>query len=74
MAATELSPPGSFRVTGSSPIDVSAHIKLLGESLNNIGQKLKEHEVGELGGRVAGEAGGGDRDAKMLGESLNNIG
>lgn len=38
------SPPGGYKVTGSSPIDVAAHIKLLGESLNNIGQKLKEHE------------------------------
>lgn len=39
------SPPSAYKVTGSSPIDVAAHIKLLGESLNNIGQKLKEHEV-----------------------------
>ncbi|XP_042857648.1 uncharacterized protein LOC122243955 [Penaeus japonicus] len=38
------SPPSAYKVTGSSPIDVAAHIKLLGESLNNIGQKLKEHE------------------------------
>lgn len=40
----ENSPPSAYKVTGSSPIDVAAHIKLLGESLNNIGQKLKEHE------------------------------
>ncbi|XP_076037647.1 uncharacterized protein LOC143023059 isoform X2 [Oratosquilla oratoria] len=38
------SPSGSYKVTGCSPIDVAAHLKLLGESLNNIGQKLKEHE------------------------------
>jgi len=38
------SPPGGYKVTGCTPIDVAAHIKLLGESLNNIGQKLKEHE------------------------------
>ncbi|CAF2076937.1 unnamed protein product [Rotaria magnacalcarata] len=42
------SPPSSFKVTGTTPIDVSAHLKLLGESLNNIGQKLKEHEVIKL--------------------------
>ncbi|KAB7507048.1 hypothetical protein Anas_02016, partial [Armadillidium nasatum] len=40
----EASPPTSFKVTGTSPIDVAAHLNLLGESLNNIGQKLKEHE------------------------------
>ncbi|XP_069961432.1 HMG box-containing protein 4 isoform X2 [Cherax quadricarinatus] len=40
----ENSPTSAYKVTGSSPIDVAAHIKLLGESLNNIGQKLKEHE------------------------------
>ncbi|KAK7074726.1 high mobility group [Halocaridina rubra] len=38
------SPSSTYKVTGRTPIDVAAHIKLLGESLNNIGQKLKEHE------------------------------
>lgn len=38
------SPTITYKVTGRTPIDVAAHIKLLGESLNNIGQKLKEHE------------------------------
>ncbi|XP_050732386.1 HMG box-containing protein 4-like isoform X2 [Eriocheir sinensis] len=42
---TDLPSPAPYRVTGTNPIDVAAHIKLLGESLNNIGQKLKEHEV-----------------------------
>lgn len=42
---TDLPTPAPYRVTGTNPIDVAAHIKLLGESLNNIGQKLKEHEV-----------------------------
>ncbi|XP_045122036.1 HMG box-containing protein 4-like isoform X2 [Portunus trituberculatus] len=40
----DLPSPTPYRVTGTHPIDVAAHIKLLGESLNNIGQKLKEHE------------------------------
>lgn len=40
----DLPSPAPYRVTGTHPIDVAAHIKLLGESLNNIGQKLKEHE------------------------------
>ena len=44
-AQGDLSPPTFYKVHGCSPIDVAAHLKLLGESLNNIGQKLKEHEV-----------------------------
>lgn len=36
--------PTNFKVTGNAAIDVAAHMKLLGESLNNIGHKLKEHE------------------------------
>ncbi|XP_068210025.1 HMG box-containing protein 4 [Palaemon carinicauda] len=43
-SSTDPSPPITYKVTGRTPIDVAAHIKLLGESLNNIGQKLKEHE------------------------------
>uniref|UniRef100_A0A6M2DY44 Putative hmg box-containing protein n=1 Tax=Xenopsylla cheopis TaxID=163159 RepID=A0A6M2DY44_XENCH len=33
-----------YKVTGSSPIDVAAYLKLLGESLSIIGERLKEHE------------------------------
>lgn len=31
--------------SGIKPIDVAAHLKLLGESLTIIGERLKEHEV-----------------------------
>jgi len=34
----------SFRVTGTQPIDVAAHLTLLGESLSIIGERLTEHE------------------------------
>lgn len=37
--------PGSYKVTGTSPSDVAAHLKLLGDNLTIIGQRLKEHEV-----------------------------
>ncbi|KAG5871868.1 hypothetical protein JTB14_033874 [Gonioctena quinquepunctata] len=33
-----------FKVSGIKPIDVAAHLKLLGESLTIIGERLKEHE------------------------------
>lgn len=33
-----------FKVNGIKPIDVAAHLKLLGESLTIIGERLKEHE------------------------------
>ncbi|KAJ8946832.1 hypothetical protein NQ318_002112 [Aromia moschata] len=33
-----------YKVTGIKPIDVAAHLKLLGESLTIIGERLKEHE------------------------------
>ncbi|KAG1661837.1 HMG domain-containing protein 4 [Nymphon striatum] len=33
-----------YKVTGSEPIDVAAHMKLLGESLAIIGQRLTENE------------------------------
>lgn len=36
--------PGAFKVTGLEPIDVAAHLKLLGDSLSIIGERLKEHE------------------------------
>lgn len=50
---TTVSPPsprakdsGSmYKVNGIKPIDVAAHLKLLGESLSIIGERLKEHEV-----------------------------
>ncbi|KAF5298014.1 hypothetical protein FQR65_LT09825 [Abscondita terminalis] len=34
----------TFKSTGIKPIDVAAHLKLLGESLTIIGERLKEHE------------------------------
>lgn len=37
--------PSIYKVTGIKPIDVAAHLKLLGESLTIIGERLKEHEV-----------------------------
>lgn len=37
------SPAG--KMSGTAPVDVAAHLKLLGDSLNIIGQRLKEHEV-----------------------------
>ena len=35
---------GMYKVVGTQPIDVAAHLKLLGESLTIIGERLKEHE------------------------------
>ncbi|XP_049824190.1 HMG box-containing protein 4 isoform X2 [Aethina tumida] len=35
---------GNFKGNGIKPIDVAAHLKLLGESLTIIGERLKEHE------------------------------
>lgn len=40
--------PGAYKVTGIGPTDVAAHLKLLGDNLTIIGQRLKEHEVGIL--------------------------
>lgn len=43
-----ISPPSgkeAYKVNGIKPIDVAAHLKLLGESLTIIGERLKEHEV-----------------------------
>lgn len=50
---TSVSPPSPrgkdsstvFKANGIKPIDVAAHLKLLGESLTIIGERLKEHEV-----------------------------
>ncbi|XP_013388143.1 HMG box-containing protein 4 isoform X2 [Lingula anatina] len=39
-ASDALSP---YKVTGTSPLDAAAHLKLLGESLSIIGTKLHEH-------------------------------
>ncbi|RZF41898.1 hypothetical protein LSTR_LSTR005666 [Laodelphax striatellus] len=36
--------PGLYKVIGTQPIDVAAHLKLLGESLSIIGERLKEHD------------------------------
>jgi len=35
---------GLYKVTGTEPIDAAAHLKLLGESLSVIGQRLTEHK------------------------------
>jgi len=40
--------PGLYKVVGSQPVDVAAHLRLLGESLSIIGERLKEHEVRTL--------------------------
>lgn len=37
--------PNTYKVTGIGPTDVAAHLKLLGDNLTIIGQRLKEHEV-----------------------------
>lgn len=37
--------PGAYKVTGIGPTEVAAHLKLLGDNLAIIGQRLKEHEV-----------------------------
>ncbi|KAH0818262.1 hypothetical protein GEV33_004529 [Tenebrio molitor] len=48
---SSISPPSprgkdaGYKVNGIKPIDVAAHLKLLGESLTIIGERLKEHEV-----------------------------
>ena len=40
-----LSPEKAYQVTGSGPIDLAAHLSLLGESLATIGSRLQEHKV-----------------------------
>lgn len=37
--------PGAYKVIGIGATDVAAHLKLLGDNLTIIGQRLKEHEV-----------------------------
>lgn len=46
MPANKVSPTqvGGYKVTGIEPVDVAAHLKLLGDSLTIIGERLKEHE------------------------------
>lgn len=44
VGANTVTQPGAFKVTGIEPIDVAAHLKLLGDSLSIIGERLKEHE------------------------------
>lgn len=39
------SPSGIHKPSGTAPVDVAAHLKLLGDSLTIIGERLKEHEV-----------------------------
>lgn len=36
---------GMYRVVGIGPVEIGAHLHLLGESLAIIGERLKEHEV-----------------------------
>jgi hypothetical protein len=51
---SSISPPSprgkdaGYKVNGIKPIDVAAHLKLLGESLTIIGERLKEHEVSRI--------------------------
>jgi hypothetical protein len=33
-----------FQLVGTQPLDTAAHLKLLGESLSVIGERLTEHE------------------------------
>lgn len=40
--------PGAYKITGTAPSDVAAHLKLLGDNLAIIGSRLKEHEVTEI--------------------------
>ncbi|XP_055855791.1 HMG box-containing protein 4 isoform X2 [Episyrphus balteatus] len=44
IGSNTMTQPGAFKVTGIEPIDVAAHLKLLGDSLSIIGERLKEHE------------------------------
>ena len=34
-----------YKVSGTTPVDAAAHLKLLGESLTIIGARLQEHQV-----------------------------
>ena len=34
----------NFQLVGTQPLDTAAHLKLLGESLSVIGERLTEHE------------------------------
>lgn len=43
-ASSSCSTAALYRVTGCAPVDVAAHLRLLGESLAIIGARLKEHE------------------------------
>ncbi|GLV35878.1 uncharacterized protein CBL_09904 [Carabus blaptoides fortunei] len=43
-SATAAGDVAIYKVTGTQPIDVAAHLELLGESLRIIGERLKEHE------------------------------
>jgi len=48
LASSPMSPSyassGLFKVTGTDPLDAAAHLKLLGESLTVIGERLTEHD------------------------------
>lgn len=46
-SSTKTSPTGSagiYRITGQQPADIAAYLKLLGDNLTIIGERLKEHE------------------------------
>ncbi|XP_075988631.1 HMG box-containing protein 4 [Anticarsia gemmatalis] len=43
-AAAATTTAGMYRVTGCGAVEVAAHLRLLGESLAIIGERLKEHE------------------------------
>lgn len=46
--AAEAQQAAMFKAVGTGPVDVASHLKLLGESLLIIGERLKEHEVSIL--------------------------
>ena len=48
--ATSLVNPTNYRVCTTQPIDLAAHMVLLGESLGVIGQKLRDHDVSGAAG------------------------
>ncbi|KAJ8707680.1 hypothetical protein PYW07_011357 [Mythimna separata] len=44
VSSSAASSAGMYRVTGCGAVEVAAHLRLLGESLAIIGERLKEHE------------------------------
>ncbi|KOB66920.1 HMG box-containing protein 4 [Operophtera brumata] len=73
---------GGFRVSGCGAIEVAAHLRLLGESLAIIGERLKEHEFRRVprvwlrrhrGGRSPAPAGGKPRHHRRAAEGARGI-